>query len=193
VAKVCEPCRYYNADDASQLCPGCGAALRITFLPPPDEPMPGRPQTAGAPILGVPAGRGPVPSLGSRVLTWVTGTPLGLAVLAISAVLLLGSVWEWIKHDPTSDADSTGRIRVGMTMSDVAQEIEPEPPAAPGLPHLTETFPPGNTRNGDLVWRENGRWVRITFSNGRVTGVREEPAGNHGFGNTGRQITMNLD
>jgi hypothetical protein len=35
--------------------------------------------------------------------------------------------------------------------------------------------------------------VRITFSGGKVTGVREEPAGNYGFGNTGRQLTVRMD
>jgi hypothetical protein len=124
---------------------------------------------------------------------WLTATRVGLAVLVLGAVLAGGRFMTWAATKETGEADSTGRIRVGMAMSDVAHVIEPDPPPFPGGPHLSQKFPPGSRTSGWLTWRENGRVVFIHYADGRVTGVREEPAGPHGFGNYGRHIIIEDD
>lgn len=184
--RICENCRYYSPDDVAAACPECSAPLRATLLPPPAAyTLAGERPPRPAVVTAGNHNRQPVFELSAT-------SPLGLVALGLIAFVLFGALWEWAKNDPTGESDSTGRIRVGMRMSDVARVIEPEARTA-GIPHLTDDFPPGNTRSGDLEWREDGRWVRVTFAGGVVTGVREEPAGLSGFGNTGRRVQMRMD
>jgi hypothetical protein len=96
---------------------------------------------------------------------------VGLLVLAIavvwlvffSAPLFLG---------PVADADSTGRVRVGMHVVAVARALEMEPPPRQSADARTAAQPDLEF-TGTILRESDGRVLRVRFRGGSVTGIEE--------------------
>ena len=73
---------------------------------------------------------------------------------------------------PPGDTDSTGRIRAGMPMHEVAQALDAEPQPA-DCPQMAESFDPGMKGHGHLVWARGGRIVRVRFTHGVAESIEE--------------------
>jgi hypothetical protein len=172
--KVCESCHYYSADSAPTDCPTCGATLRFTLLPPagtPDPspaPLPRRPGAARSPL-----------GQGSGVL-WekLIGSPVGLVALFVLISIGLWAVGDWVMKDPGSGkaADSSGRIRVGMHISEVGRLLDRGPPPSPSYPRLRDSFPADEFGDGTIDYEGDGVVLQIHFVGGRVTSVEESPS-----------------
>jgi hypothetical protein len=193
VPKRCIDCQHYSADSAGDRCPACGGPLATTLLPPLGTPTVPAADDPEPPPLGVVVAAWRRPRQGGSWVEWLTASRIGLSLLILGGVLVGGRFMDWAATKETGDADSTGRIRVGMAMSDIARVIESDKPYFPDLPHLTHDFPPGCRSTGILTWREKGRVVFIHFVEGRVTGVRDEPAGPHMVGIAIRSIDIDYD
>jgi hypothetical protein len=106
---------------------------------------------------------------------WLIATPLGL--LALVAVAIIGGwmVNDWVMHDAGSGkkADSSGRIRAGMHISEVGRLLDNGPPPSPSYPRLRDRFPADEFGDGTIDYEGDGVILKIHFANGRVTSVAE--------------------
>ncbi len=193
--KRCIDCQHYAEDPAGGRCPACGGPLATTLLPPPAAPVSLPPEEFGMPTPRDTLAHARYDRRRSQpgIAEWLTGNVAGLALFLLVVVVLAGFAADWVTAPETGDTDSTGRIRSGMPISEVARVIEADRPPDGDLPHLTRDFPPGTRPTGWLTWRENGRVVFIRFVNGTVTGVRDEPARPHSSGNVGRQVQIDIE
>jgi hypothetical protein len=98
---------------------------------------------------------------------------LGLLVVLPALPFACNLIVAQLTAGRAQQADATGRIRVGMHMHDVAWVLDPVPPRRSTDPHLSQSFPRADDYSGTLNWDDGQRVIRITFRNGRVTGVGE--------------------
>jgi hypothetical protein len=150
----CSSCNYLVADPWAGGCPLCGSPL------PEGTPRPGvrsddeggsrRPLYLGlAAVFVLAAGFG----LLNRNRNRADGHPPGVAV---------------------REEDTTGRVRVGMPMAEVARVIDADagrPGTAPDA--VLARFPDIETKSGMLAWVRDGRALAIPFRQGRVARVLE--------------------
>src|SRR5438105_3802908 len=149
MARHCDSCGYRVEDRWANGCPICGG------------PLGGgggggecRPSRSGFDLGDLLGGR--------NAIYAVIG---GLVLLSAGGYLLnrlnLGN--RQPPNPPAArQADSTGRIRVGMPMHEVGKVLDAEAgrdPTAEGS--LTRKFPAGDTRRGYLHWQKNGRGLMI--------------------------------
>jgi hypothetical protein len=69
--------------------------------------------------------------------------------------------------------DSSGRIRVGMHLSEVGRVLDKGPPRSPSYPRMRDYFPPDEFGDGTVDYEGDGAILKIHFVNGRVTAVEE--------------------
>jgi hypothetical protein len=191
--RLCGPCRKHYADDALTACPACGGKVQFTLLGPPGEQPP--------PLAGVPTGPTgrlgyanvealrdaddepappppePLPDPGPAAPKRPPGLVVAYVVAGVLVVLVLaGYAFDHLmtgRHLPTpATADSTGRLRAGMPLTAVPAVLAPRPVGSVDR-YLHDEVPRDPDATGDLVWQKQGRLLRITFSNGRVTGIAE--------------------
>ena len=102
-----------------------------------------------------------------------------VAFLVVTALGWVASEWYTSAPvGPPRQSDSTGRVRVGMHVSELAGLRG----AVPGDPVLA----PGSTASGTLVHDHGNRVLRVRFSSGRVTSVEE------GTSNSGDTATFKM-
>lgn len=153
----CRQCNYLITDPWANGCPLCGAPY------------------SGGGGGGFRGGGGE--GGGSR-------TPLYLGLGVVFAILVGGSLLNRFGgrgDDPQPNgpvqADSTGRIRVGMRMADVVRELDGDAGRRRSNPDsIAAKHPDIDTKGGVLQWSKGGRALVILFDRGGVVGVVEVPA-----------------
>lgn len=156
MARRCS-CGYVIEDRWANGCPLCGAAI------------------GGGSTRTAPGGGGGGPAVGSR-----TPIYLGLGLVAVLAVggMVMNRVAA--RRQPPAEltrpteTDSTGRVRVGMPMADVARVLDAEAgrrPSAAGS--VTSKFPDGLTKSGTLTWAKDSRVLVVVFDGGKAAFLHE--------------------
>jgi hypothetical protein len=118
--------------------------------------------------------------MGSRLLASL----LGLVALFILTLAVVWAVSAWMMRDPGSgkDDEHTGRIRVGMHVSEVGKFLNEKMPPQKYL-ELHYNFPADESVDGHINYEGDGVKLRIYFVGGEVTSVEESPsslgAGSH--------------
>jgi hypothetical protein len=141
MAKHCLRCGYHTPDAWADECPFCLVTLARA--------------REGGPVA---VAARPFRRLPAKLLV-----PLGLLVAAVLLAVATGAIaliTDEIALGPVRTADTTGRVRAGMTAADVSRALGMDDP---GEDHFT----------GRFVWQRQGRLLRVTFRHGRVTGVEE--------------------
>jgi hypothetical protein len=186
MARICPQCKYYDASGQQDNCPADQTPLQFTLLPPPG--------VAAAPLPGVPPPTPPTPrassassGYGSRYgsgwgAAWGGLSPFfryriiaGLVLIPIA--LVLGAFFGFGKDSVKKKYD---RIKVGMTMDEVEQILDPYPDPrsyraryrAQGRWMADEGDDEGP---GHWEWEEAGATISVDFMNGRV--VRKSQKG----------------
>jgi hypothetical protein len=102
----------------------------------------------------------------------------GLALLSGGGFLLSRlNLGNRPQPDPPAvrQVDSTGKIRVGMPMHEVAKVLDAEVGREPAAPNsLAARLPEGTKKSGELTWARDGRVLSIEFEEGRVVAIDEE-------------------
>ena len=150
--KLCESCaRVVN--DTEIICPGCGAAQR------PHEA--GRPSSWGG-------------GVGARLF----GSPLGLVVVLVVILAVAWAVGDWMTAAANSgkEADTAGRIRAGMHISEVGRVLDDGPAPKPSYPRPRDWFPADEFGDGTINYEGDGVKLTIEFVGGYVTAVEEAPS-----------------
>ncbi len=145
----CRQCGFPVTDPWADDCPRCLMPLEAEDVP---AVRPGPPR----------------PRVGRLIVLIV----LGVCVLVLGANKASDYVWASRHLGPPGEADSTGRLRAGMPMHEVARALDGEPQPQ-GLPQVTESFYPGMTGSGQLVWARDGRIVRVNFTRGVAESIEE--------------------
>ena len=158
----CPSCNYLITDQWANGCPLCGA------------PYPAGGGRGGG---GEDDGSG-----GSR-------RPLYLGLAVVFALAAGGGLMSRARNrpdpanrPPIREADSSGRVRAGMPMAEVAKVIDADAGRRRAAPDaVLARFPDIETKTGVLTWVRDGRALRIAFDRGRVvrllelTGAGDEP------------------
>lgn len=178
MARLCEPCRAYTADDAVTACLTCGGPVKFTLLPPVNgdaEPIAGVP-TPCAERYGRPLRLDQLPV---GILEVVTGLVV-VALIAVAGVLLSAQTESFDERE--------ARLEPGISVA-AAMEIM----GGTRTPVRRFTFSSGDTAmevfqdiprpfddagEGTLTYQKGGKAVRIQFENGIVTGVERSVAEN---------------
>lgn len=152
----CRSCNYLITDAWGNGCPLCGA-----------------PYPSGGGGGGGPGGGG---GAGGR-------NPLYLGLGVVFVLLVGGSLLNRFGSrpdprpafdSPVREADSTGRIRVGMPMGEVARVVDADAGRRAGAADgVLVRFPDIETKSGGLNWMRDGRLVTARFVQGRVAEVIE--------------------
>jgi hypothetical protein len=172
--KVCPSCRYYSAGDGDATCPACGTRLLFTLLPPADA-------ADASPVVLRPPRSATWPGPGRQtggIWERLIGSPVALVAVF---VLILGGLWavsDRLMRDPGAGkaADSSGRIRVGMHISEVGRLLDRSPPSSPSYPRMRDYFPADEFGDGTIDYEGDGVVLKIHFIGGRVTSVEESPS-----------------
>jgi len=151
--KLCESCAHFS-DDVATICPACGAALR------PNEARP-------------PSGWG-----GGGVAARLFGSPLGLVVVFVVILAVAWAVGDWMTAAANSGqgADTAGRIRAGMHISEVGRVLDDGPAPRPSYPRPRDWFPADEFGDGTINYEGDGVKLTIEFVGGYVTAVEEAPS-----------------
>jgi hypothetical protein len=149
--KLCESCAHFS-DDGETICPACGAALRSSEA---------RPSGWGG-------------GVGARLF----GSPLGLVAVFVVILAVAWAVGDWMTAAANSGkgADTAGRIRAGMHISEVGRVLDDGPPPSPSYPRLRDQFPPDEFGDGTINYEGDGVKLTIEFVGGYVTAVEEAPS-----------------
>lgn len=149
--KVCAVCRYESPADAETACPACGAPL------------------GAVPPRSVRGPRDP----------WERF----IAPIALVGVLLLVGVGVWFGGGWLAAAlgggkthDSSGRIKVGMHISEVGRILDDGPPPSPSYPRMRDYFPADEFGDGTIDYEGDGEVLKIQFVGGCVTSIEESPS-----------------
>jgi hypothetical protein len=104
----------------------------------------------------------------------LTGTPVGLVVLAVGALAATFAYHDWATRDRGSGGEGlTGRVRVGMHFSEVGRSLDTGPPPKPSYPRMRQHFPTDEFGDGVLNYQGQGLKLRVVFLGGYVTSVEE--------------------
>jgi hypothetical protein len=111
--------------------------------------------------------------VGSRLLA----SPVGLVALFILSLACMWALSSWIMSDPGpgKDEEHTGRIRVGMHVSEVGRFLNERLPPQKYL-ELHYNFPADESGDGRIDYEGEGVKLRIHFIGGEVTSVEESPS-----------------
>jgi hypothetical protein len=106
------------------------------------------------------------------------GSPVCLAILFVVGLAGIWAVSDWMMQDSGSgkDSDSSGRIRVGMHLSEVGRLLDRGPAPSPSYPRMRDYFPADEFGNGTIDYEGDGVVLKIHFIGGRVTSVEESPS-----------------
>jgi hypothetical protein len=174
MSKVCDFCRSTCAADAETTCPAWGTRLCSLLLPAADLRAP---SAALTPPLRWEVrsrlSRGP----GAPWERWVASPLLYVAIF----VLIVAGVWtvsDRVRNEsgPGRALESSGRIRVGMHISEVGRLLDRGPPPSPSYPRMRDYFPADEFGDGTIDYEGDGVVLKIDFVRGRVTSVEESPS-----------------
>ena len=116
------------------------------------------------------------PLLGDlRVFPWAA------LLIAFLGLLLAGAFALTIAAPVGYFALTTARgtdetVAVGMSMTEAAWRLQPDPPTRRGDRHLSREFPADTARSGVLTWVGDGRRLTVRFDQGVVSAVAATPA-----------------
>ena len=102
-------------------------------------------------------------------------------LLILLTFAVFGGVWAvsaWLTADssPGKRQDSSGRIKVGMHISEVGRILDTEPARSPSYPRMRDYFPADEFGDGTIDYEGDGQILTIHFVGGRVTSVEESPS-----------------
>jgi hypothetical protein len=158
MAKICEPCEFYSADNGVSVCPKCGSPTKLTMLPPRGE------QAAPLKHLSQPQGLPPTHSTFSVVMKI---TAVTIPIL-ISAAFLSYRLTGWQMNRPgKADPD---KITVGMHISQAAKLVD-----HPDKNRFRDRFAPDDTSSGEYISQRGGKSVVLRWEAGRVTFIDIKP------------------
>jgi hypothetical protein len=100
---------------------------------------------------------------------------VGLFVLILAVAWVVG---DWVTASTASGkgADTAGRIRAGMHISEVGRVLDSGPPPSPSYPRLRDSFPADEFGDGTIDYEGDGIVLTIHFMGGYVTAVEEAPS-----------------
>ncbi|QDU24353.1 hypothetical protein [Urbifossiella limnaea] len=190
MAKLCEGCGFYTADNAPSACPDCSAALKFTFLPPAGK--------AAAPIAGLPTNatdelnRRHRAGGGSRI-NWLLVKGVGAALVTIT----IAGVRFYFKQEAREEREaqetaSVERVRPGMHISEAARLLE----GGSNMPRwhgsTRSEFDADDDSDGTMELNDGRNDVKVTWRNGYVVSV-ERAAGGGGTRQRAARTTTGPD
>ncbi len=178
MAKICEPCDYYSADNSTSLCPKCGGPVKMTMLPPRGE------RAAPVKHLTAPKGLPPTHSTLSTVMK-IAGVTIPILIGgAFLAYRLTG--WQG-SHPNHSSQGKLNEIKVGMHISQVAKLVN-----HPDSVRFRDRFAADDTSSGEYISQRGGKSVVLRWEKGLVTFIDIKPGGEpSGEIRTSSKITTN--
>ncbi|MFO0799815.1 MAG: hypothetical protein U0804_20275 [Gemmataceae bacterium] len=175
MAKLCEGCGYYTADNSPSACPDCSATLKFTFLPPAGK--------AAAPIAGLPTNaadelnRRHRAAGGSRI-NWLLVKGVGAALVTIT----IAGVRFYLKQEARDDQESqqtasVERIRPGMHISQAARLLEGGSNMPRWRGSTRSEFDADDDSDGTMELNDGRHDVKVTWRNGYVVSVERADGG----------------
>jgi hypothetical protein len=174
MAKLCEGCGFYSADNAPTQCPSCDAALKFTFLPPAGAkaaPLPGLPvdpyadlerkqSAARAGLLGV---------------DWRIVQAVAVALVAVGAM----GVRFYFRQEARAEREAqevssaSGTVKPGMHISVAARILESKSTMPKWRGSIQSDFDEDDDSDGTMEVDN----VKITWRDGYVVSVEQTGSG----------------
>jgi hypothetical protein len=187
VPRKCTGCEYTTDDPFQGTCPRCERSLAIVSAGGnrrPNRADPGTDWRTESRRRRTAAG-GPVKTRGLPPGGWA----VWVVLLTVVGGLIVSATAGGGRREPPVAATPAGRVKIGMTLKDAVLALEPTP-STDGHVSLHDLLSAGPRASGAFTWCDRSPLIRVTFRNGRVTGVSE--TGNR-FADGLRQVDIQLD
>ncbi len=173
--KVCDPCGFYSADNATSVCPKCGGPVKMTMLPPLGE--------RAAPLKHLTPAKGLPPTRSTfSVVMQIMGVTIPILV---GGAFLFYRVNKRLPVQPKFD-----QITQGMHISQAAKLAD----TGKGTNHpkhvrFRDRFGPNDNSSGEYTHQGGGKDLVLRWENGKVTFVEVKPGERGGFQRSTVRIT----
>ena len=161
--RKCTGCDYTTDDPFLGTCPWCAKSLAIVSRGGNRESarVDWRRERAGRRVFTRPAGG------------WLSaGWGVWLMVAVVVGGLFFAAAAGGRRDGRPRNAAPAARVKIGMSVRDAVLALEPTP-TADGRVSLHDLLDAGPDVSGSFTYCDNSPLVRVTFRNGRVTGVSE--------------------
>ncbi len=161
--RKCTSCDYTTDDPFLGTCPWCAKSLAIVSRGGNRQSarVDWRRERTGRRLLRRPAGG------------WLPGNwGVWLMIAVVVGGLFFAAFGGGRRDQRPRNVVPVGRVKIGMTVRDAVLALEPTPPAN-GRVSLHDLLDAGPDVSGSFTYRDNSPLVRVTFRNGRVTGISE--------------------